>query len=164
LLAQRNTGQWPRSIAIEDASGTMHGLELDPREAECALSEAETAREQFNQEVVAGSIEANARPSAERCRWCDFRVLCGPFWTSLTADWEQRAAMGAIRDAGAINDGAYAVIDVERPSHTVGRRVHVSLMPGAIPSDATRLAVVDWQGAASADSVRARWSTLVRAW
>ena len=36
ILVQRTTGQWPSSIAVEDASGNRYDQPLDPDEAETA--------------------------------------------------------------------------------------------------------------------------------
>jgi RecB family exonuclease len=164
VLVHRTTGDWPASIAVEDASGGQHVLPLDPADAESALHEVELAVEAFNQNVTTNDFTATADPTADRCRWCAYRVLCQPFWEALTSEWDQRATLGTVAEARTSEGGAFVDLSVESPADRAGRVVHVSLLPSPLPALATKAAIVDWTGASESGAVRARWSTTVRAW
>ena len=93
FLVQRTYGEWPKSVAVEDASGLQHVLILDPAEADVVLGEVESARDGFNSSVETGDFVANAQPNPDICRWCDYRVQCGPFWDSLSSDWTNEPSL-----------------------------------------------------------------------
>lgn len=164
VLVHAETGSWPTSIAVEDASGQKYEEALDPDEAKATLAEVLEAVRQFNEHTKAIDLLDTARPDAERCRWCPFRVVCSPYWDALRADWEHRAALGSVRDSGAAETGAFVTLDIEHPADRAPRTVHISGLAQAIPDGAAHLAVVDWAGVATAEDVRARWTTMSRAW
>jgi RecB family exonuclease len=164
VLVERTTGSWPGSVAVEDASGNVYERPLDPAQAESALSETLTAVERFNNAVVKDSLVAEASPSPDRCRWCDFRSICGPFWASVRNTWDQRSAMGSIIETGGDGLARFVRINVEQPSDRAGTTVHIAGLTSNIPADATHAAVVDWVGAPELAEVRARWSTKIRTW
>lgn len=164
VLVERTTGSWPESVAVEDASGNVYERPLDPAEAESALSESLTAVERFNDAVANDSLIAEASPSPDRCRWCDFRPVCGPFWASVRLDWGQRSAMGSIIETGGDGQARFVRINVEQPKDRAGTTVHLAGLASDIPAEATNVAVVDWVGAPEVGEVRARWSTKTRTW
>ena len=164
VLVQRTTGQWPSSIAVEDASGNRYSQPLDPDEAEVALSETRAAVNSFNAAAASSSLLANAKPNQDQCRWCDYRVLCEPFWDALTSEWGQRSALGSVVGLGESNEGAFVSIAVNSPRDRAGTRIHVAGLPAPLSSGITKVAITDWTGMAEADDVRARWSTTIRAW
>jgi RecB family exonuclease len=164
ILVHRSTGEWPNSVAVEDASGIQYIMPLDPADAESALSEVEAAKTSFNKSVETGDFISNADPTSDRCRWCAFRVLCHPFWKELASDWGQRAACGTVEEVGTSDGGAYVAFTVESPVEMAGRVVHVSSLPKSLPVTATKVAIVDWAGASESGAVRARWSTTIREW
>lgn len=164
VLVQRSTGNWPATVAVEDASGKTYEIELDPARAEAALSETLAAVERFNGGVANNSLLNDASPSPERCQWCDFRPICGPFWAAVKSDWGQRSALGSIAGVGGSGSARYVRIAVEHPQDRAGAVIHVAGIVGDLPPDTTHVAVVDWLGAAETDEVRFRWSTKMRAW
>jgi RecB family exonuclease len=164
VLVERTTGSWPASVAVEDASGNVFERALDPAQAESALSESLAAVERFNHALSQESLLAEATPSPDRCRWCDFRPVCGPFWASVRADWGQRSAMGSIVETGGDGEARFLRIDIERPNDRASSRIHVAGLRSGIPADATHVAIVDWIGAPEVGEVRARWSTKTRSW
>jgi RecB family exonuclease len=164
VLAHRSTGEWPSEIAIEDASGAQVSIELDPSDAEAALAEVLAAVSAFNEDVRSADFRMKAEPNADRCRWCAFRVSCGPYWQELRTDWEHRSVFGEIEEAGGSGSGGYARVSVASPVDLVGRSVHVSSLAESLSSEATHLAMVDVGGSVASEDVRARWSSLWRAW
>ena len=164
VLLHRIEGQWPVSIDLEDASGNTYSQPLIPAEAEAALAEATSAADSFNQAVVESRLLAVAEPSPDRCRWCDFRVACAPFWKALTTDWSQRAVTGSIVDHGDRPTGHYITIKVDYPRDLAGTTLHISGLPAPISPDATKAAATDWVGATGTQGYRAHWSTTIRTW
>ena len=164
VLVHRTSGQWPSSIAVEDASGNRFSQSLDPDEAEATLTEALSATESFNAAVKSSSLVSGADPDPERCRWCDFRIICGPFWGALTNEWGQRSTLGSIAGSGDSKGGSFVSVTVHSPRDRAGTVVHVSGLPAAMPSGASRVAITDWVGLADGYDARARWSTKIRTW
>lgn len=166
VLVNRTTNEWPRSIAIENASGTQYRSSLDPEEAEAALGEVQRAIAHFNAALAnPASLLSAATPSSDTCRWCAYRVVCGPYWSNLSTDWNHgAAACGTIIDTGSADDGNYLRLNVESPTDLTAEEFHISQLAVPVPESATRAAVVDGAGASGALHVRGRWSTTVRAW
>lgn len=164
VLAHRSTGEWPAEIAIEDASGAQVAIGLDSSEAETALVEVLAAVNSFNKDAGSADFRTKAEPNPDLCRWCAFRVSCGPYWRELRTDWEHRAVFGEIEEAGGSDSGGYARVSVASPVDLVGRSVHVSSLAESLSSEATHLAIVDVGGSVASESVRARWSSMWRSW
>lgn len=164
VLAQRANGTWPSEIAIEDASGAQMSIEFDPEAAEEALAEALDAVDLFNEHITTVDFRTTAAPEADRCRWCAFRVVCGPYWQELRSDWGHRSAFGTVDSAGTSPQGGFVRIHLDSPIDLAGRQLHVSALAEAVPGDASHAAVVDVSGTIASEDVRARWSTVVRTW
>jgi RecB family exonuclease len=164
VLAHRASGEWPKTIAVEDASGFQHVIPLVPEEAESAVAEVSNAVEAFNKSVRAGDFEDVAKPSSERCRWCAFRVVCRPFWEVLRSDWDQRAVFGAVIEMGSTDAGEFVVVKVESPEDRAGQTLHVSAFANTIPPTTLRAAIVDWRGSWESGTARTHWSTTIRTW
>jgi len=164
VLAQRSTGEWPSEIAIEDASGAQTSIALDPSEAEAALVEVLAAVSAFNDDARSADFRMKAEPNPDRCRWCAFRVSCGPYWRELRTDWEHRSVFGEIKETGDAPGGGFARVSVSSPVDLAGKTIHVSALPESLNPGATHLAIVDVSGAVAGQEVRARWSSIWRAW
>jgi len=164
VLAHRSSGEWPSEIAIEDASGAQVSIEFQPTDAEAALTEALAAVSAFNKDVFSADFRKEAEPNADRCRWCAFRVSCGPYWRELRTGWKHRSVFGEIEEAGTSDGGGYARVTVASPVELVGRSVHVSSLAERLSSEATHLAIVDVGGEVAFEDVRARWLSIWRAW
>jgi len=164
VLVHRTTGKWPTSIAVEDTSGRCYNEPLDSGEAEAALEEVLAAVASFNKAITTRTLVAEANPNPERCRWCDFRVLCRPFWEALTSEWSQGSAFGSVTKAGDSQAGAFVSFVVESPQDQAGTMVHISGLSQSLPVDTEKVATTDWTGTPEAGGGRARWATIVRTW
>lgn len=164
VLVHRTNGEWPTSIAVEDASGNRYSQPLDAARAEDALADVQAAVAGFNSAIGDGSLVASASPDSERCRWCEFRVICAPFWEAVSSEWGQRSVLGSVVETGRSEMGTYVSISVESPADRAVTDAHISGLPSALPSGATRIAITDFTGSPEAADVRARWSTVVRTW
>jgi len=164
VLVHRTTDKWPASIAIEGTSGCCYNEQLDPEEAETVLDEVLAGVASFNEAAAAGTLVAEARAEPDRCRWCDFRVVCRPFWEKLTSDWEQRSAFGSIVKTGESPGGSFVSFVLESPQDQTGTMLHIAGLPRPLLADAKKIAITDWRGVAGAGNGRARWSTITRTW
>lgn len=164
VLIHRTTGKWPHSVAVEDATGCRHEMALAPSDAEEELARVESMVAKFNSRKSPGEFFDGATPSPERCRWCSYRPLCGPFWRELTTEWGQQAAFGSIKERGWTDSGGYVRLEVESPRDRSEREILIGGLSGQIAETSTHVAAVDWRGGIDARSVRARWMTLVREW
>jgi CRISPR/Cas system-associated exonuclease Cas4 (RecB family) len=166
LLVHRTTGMWPASIAVEDASGHRYEEPCDPAEAEAAAGRVQAAVALFNERVTRGRRLPDAAPDADTCRWCPYRVVCGPYWHALRSGWDHRAAAGAITHSGTGGgDGHFnVVIAIKSPNDRAGEELHLASVPGPPQPSNTHIAAVDWAPGGGRGQARARWSTLVRTW
>lgn len=166
VLVHRTTGSWPASIAVEDAAGHRYEEPCDPAEAEAASSQVQAAVAMFNERVARGGRLPDPAPDADTCRWCPYRVVCGPYWHALRSGWEHRSAAGAITHCGVGGDDGHSnvVMAIERPSDRAGEELHLASLPSPPQPGDTCIATVDWVPGGGAGQARARWSTLVRTW
>lgn len=162
-LVHRTTGAWPSAIAVEDAAGAQYREDLDPAEAEATLDEVLAAVAAFNTAARDEDLISRAAPDADRCRWCAHRVVCGPYWSALQTGWGHRAVLGSVTASGTSEEGTYVALSTESPTERSGRTVHVAGLAGPTLRT-TKVAVVGWAGPPEVDEIRARWSTILRAW
>jgi RecB family exonuclease len=163
VLVHRKSGVWPSAIAVEDATGVQYREHLDPAEATLALGEVLAAVAAFNAAAQEMDFVATATPDADRCRWCAYRVVCGPYWSALKPEWGHRAVLGSVTASGTSEEGTYVALTTESPTGRSGKTVHVAGIAGT-PLRTRKVAVVDWAGPSEVDEIRARWSTNLRAW
>lgn len=164
VLVRQETGEWPSEIAIEDASGGQISMPLEVAEAEATAKEVAEAVRAFNELNGTGHIVEAARPTAERCRWCAFRVVCAPYWHRLRSDWGHRSLLGEVLEVGNSDHGTFVRLRVESPVDLAGSVVHVSVLPAPLGSSDKWMAAVGVEGDPVLAEVRARWSTTVRIW
>ena len=164
VLVQRTSGKWPAEIAIENASGEQTVAPLDPAEAEIALGQVLTAVADFNKHIGDPSQNLTAQPSAETCRWCAYKVVCGPYWLELRTDWNHHSVLGEISAMGSSDRGAYVDVRVASPTDWTTSTVHLASVPQLPSSDSTWIAGADLRSSADPGALRARWSSRIRAW
>lgn len=164
VLAHRSTGEWPAELAIEDASGAQSSIVLESDVAESALSEVMAAVGAFNEHIEAKDLVDRAEPTADRCRWCAFRVACGPYWEALHSDWGHRSALGGVVASDESAMAGFALLQVESPVDLAGTVLHISALASPPAEGSTRMAVTDLAGDPARGDVRARWSTNIRSW
>lgn len=164
VLVHRSTGEWPTEVAIEDASGARSTIVLDAVTAEEALAEVMSAVDAFNEHVANEDIVERAEPTADRCRWCPFRVVCGPYWRSLRSDWGHHSALGVVIRSDQSERGGYADVLVESPVDLEGSLVRISGLATAPEGDGSHLAATDVAGDPASGDMRARWSSTIRIW
>jgi CRISPR/Cas system-associated exonuclease Cas4 (RecB family) len=163
VLVERTRGEWPAEIAIENASGEQMASPLDPAEAEAALAEVLAAADDFNRRIdESGAFDA--RPSAETCRWCAYRVVCDSYWSAVRVDWEHRSFLGEVTGSGTSGEGAFVDLRLESPVDATSSSVHLTGLPAKPQSDSVWFAAVDVRGLVDPKDARARWSSRIRSW
>src|SRR5262249_30405231 len=83
-LWQRTHGEWPRTASVQMVDGARISFQIDPVEVQAVVARARAALDGFNGLVSQGCSPMDlATPSADACRGCDYRVVCGPFFGAL---------------------------------------------------------------------------------
>lgn len=163
VLVRAAFAQWPARLSIENAFGRRASIAVDPGEAENAARDAKWAMDQYNEAISRGreTSLAMAAPSGATCRWCDVKVACAPFWTSLDPDWEGGSVMGQITASARAKRGWTVEIAVQFPAAQAGARAVAYQLPEYDwPNTDGSLAIC---GAARASNslYRCRWDTVV---
>jgi hypothetical protein len=161
VLVYRTHGEWPAEIALEGANGVQHVFDLDAEEALATEQEVLEAVDRFNHHVETDEVAPSARPGADGCRHCPYRVVCHPYWQALSPLWEHASVLGSIVEAGENHVELRTASPAERPSA-------VARISGVAPGVGSRgrwFAAVDLRPAPgrSSDFV-ARWSSVLNEW
>jgi hypothetical protein len=164
VLLQRSNGQWPAEIAIENASGEQFVLALDPTAAELLLTETVVEVSSFNERAADRTLDLEARPGPETCRWCDYRTCCDAYWQALQLDWGHQSVVGSIELAGTDELGAHADLHVVAPLDLGATETHITGLSELPQSGARWLAAADLRQIRDPRSLGARWSSRIATW
>lgn len=151
-------------MAIEDPSGRRWEETVTSGSIAAVVTEVTDARTVYERAAEADALEQLAAPSADTCRHCPYRLVCGPYWHSLEVAWSHGSVAGAIDDARLAPVGSIMELRVESPIDAGGSRWIVSAVPESVAAVAGRVAVVDAELTDTPQQLRWRWSTMVRRW
>lgn len=157
----------PTTVAIETGDGKRYSEQITNSDIEAAVQEAVGLVENFNASL-GGSFEPKADPSADTCRYCNYRSVCDPYWESLRLDWRQSAQRprsdirGNISGQEETAGGTSLTVDVRSPSDWPGPTCHVTPVIGEIPGDASRVSIVDAVAMAGGENLKISWDTIVQ--
>lgn len=84
-LIRENEGALPVRATVQSLIDGAHDVDVNPETVEHVVNEALCLLEDYNREVGVGAIAG--RPSANTCRWCDFKAVCRDFLKSAEASW-----------------------------------------------------------------------------
>lgn len=157
------TGDWADEIAIENASGERSVLPYRSSEALASVAEVLEARDDFNRRDSEAQV-GSASPDPDGCRYCEYRVVCGPYWESMSVDWRHGALWGEVSAASTASTGTLVELVVEAPQEWAGEPVHVVSVPLGAADVRSRLAVTGAIGRAGSSSMRMRWYGRARSW
>ena len=164
VLCHRKYGEWPDEIVIENASGEQYSRALDPDKAEAALAEACALVNEFNESVAEpAEFLSRASPSAEVCRWCEFRVVCRPYGDTSSVDWDHRVVGGEIVGVSETAIGLSVTVAPTVPAG-LSNQVTISKVLAPIPPSARYIVADGVRGALDSADVAAVWSTRIRVW
>ena len=155
-LVQASTGDLPRHIAIEDAAGRRWQETITPDIVEAAIAEATKARDEYQRAESRGALAALARPAPDNCRWCPYRLVCEPYWTSLEKAWRQGSVAGMTEPS---SDGSTIELIADSPIDSRGRRWTVSAVPASVVSAGSYLTIVDAERTEAEEHLRWKWRT-----
>jgi RecB family exonuclease len=95
-LFHAKSGTWPDTASIQYVGGETRTFDVNPAEAEKVVAEMLAALDEVN--GFRGDSERLARPSATACRWCEFKVACAPFYSTVDAGWglSDRHVLGVV--------------------------------------------------------------------
>jgi CRISPR/Cas system-associated exonuclease Cas4 (RecB family) len=143
-------GQLPTVGVIADASGKETSFTIDSVAVTGALQEAQQAVSSFNNAVAGGDVPA--RPEETACRYCPFRIVCWPYWTSGARS--VRDVRGTVLDEHDANSFKVDTGDAEL--------LRVVITQGCpMPGVGDEIAVLDVE-AAGPNTVKMRWDSAMR--
>jgi hypothetical protein len=115
--------------------------------------------------VAAGApAEALAAPSAEACKYCEYRIACPPFFRDydLSWGWYRIHVLGVVRSVETYGQQAAVILTAQAPT---AKDIRARTWPMPLkPAVGSRIAVVDAAPTAQPDEIRMTWETRVAVW
>lgn len=166
-LVKATTGSWPSTVVLEIATGHQYAEAVDRAEVESVLAALSGLIARYNAAVATGrpkDVEALASADAQTCHRCPFRIVCRPFWSSLTTSWDppQRAVLGTIEAPGQAANGFHADVFADSPVDQRGTTWRVAGLSSS-PAGG-RLAIIDARGGPADRHLQSRESSVWRSW
>jgi hypothetical protein len=160
-LVGAQTGDLPKRIAIEDASGRRWEEPVDPDDVQATIQELERARSKYEGTAALGDFTALAQPSPDNCRLCPYRPVCRPYWSTLETSWQHGSVAGTIATAKVVQADSVITVDATSPLDSRGHTWTVSSVqePGAVTGRSTTIVDAELTGALR--HLRCRWWTTV---
>jgi PD-(D/E)XK nuclease superfamily len=137
FLVKEVLGRWPVHGVLLPFAGPGLEVPLDPDECRRAATEAVALLNEYNAKVTAGATPHQlANPSPATCKWCSFKLVCAPFWSSVDPNWsgqlDAAVVEGILREPPRTVQGGAAAslaIDVHRGSEGQGNLQLAPLNP-----------------------------------
>jgi hypothetical protein len=122
FLVNESLGWWPTTGILLPPVGPGAHLDLEPDACTVEATDAVALLDEYNAELQRStSVRSLASPSASTCKWCQFKLVCSPFWEAVRPDWaaqlESAVVEGIVQDVPTSIHGGAAVslsISVER--------------------------------------------------
>ena len=87
-LIHETLGRWLQRGVLLPAVGPGVEIQLHQQDCEREALEAVGLLEAYNDKVADNvPVTDFAAPSPVNCKWCPYKVLCRPFWTTASTDW-----------------------------------------------------------------------------
>jgi len=159
---------WPLHGAIEGLDGVRRVVALDRSEGEDLVAEALSRVDAFNAATGFDGLEQLANPTADACRYCDYRGACAAFLRAVEPDWEGGGRTFAGEASQVQAHGAVLNVTVAMElGNFVAPSTQVNLigLPLGIEVSAGQwVSVVDAASTASPVDFRPRWQTILWSW
>ena len=159
-------GEWPRRASIQRLDGRRLTFDVDPREAERVAADLVADLDEYNlrvaQEIAPSEL---ASPSADVCRYCQFRVVCPPFFAAASPEWgwARKSVLGRVTDVRCVRNIARVDIRLEAGNVADVDTVHLINVPiECVPDIAARVAVIDAIGRGA--DLKLAWDSVICAW
>lgn len=153
------TGDRVSEIAVEDASGRRWTHPLDHDEVNALVGLIQSTRNTYEAARVRGTLETLAAPSSDGCRWCPYRVTCGPYWATLESTWSHASVLGHIDKVLPAADGSILEMTADSPIDSTGSGWIVSLAPAETAVAGSQITVAGAELTGTERHLRWRWST-----
>jgi hypothetical protein len=129
FLVKEVLGWWPSRGVLLPYAGAGVEVRLDPSECTREATEAVARLDDYNSKVTGGeSPEQLAEPSPRTCKWCSFKLICAPLWSTVGVEWSKQLDGAIVEGVAhepprAIHGGAAKslAIDVQKGSEERGR-------------------------------------------
>src|SRR5581483_5768535 len=90
-LVKKTLGWWPRRGLLLPLLGPGVEIAVDPATCETEAKAAVSLLDTYNRKIAAQSdVAILASPALGSCKWCPFKLVCPPFWTSVSPEWSGR--------------------------------------------------------------------------
>jgi hypothetical protein len=110
-LVSAALGERPTHVAIDSRKGRFP-LQVSWPSVETDAQRLAQLRSDFNVALEAGAPKLEANPSAQNCRYCPFRLVCGPSQVTVSEEWRLPLVVtGNVR--AVYEDQARTVIDLD---------------------------------------------------
>jgi hypothetical protein len=159
-LVELVTGDRVSEIAIEDASGQIWAEPLERDEVQAMVQELQRVRALYETARDDGDLASTAVPSGDVCRWCPFRITCGPYWAALNSTWDHGSALGTIERSLPAAEGSILEMNIDSPTDSAGPGWIISMAPAEIAIAGSLVAITGAESTGTDRHLRWRWSTL----
>lgn len=153
-LVQCTSGRLPDDLVVLDARGHEEVSAVLPTEVAAVVKQAQDAVAAFNDQVARGSVPG--KPAPDTCRWCEFRVVCGDYWSARgDGEWATNDAAGRVTEVR----GEEVLLEPAAAAGAIPSRL---LLAGDDVPAAGDLVVATDLEVAGYDTARMRWSSRLR--
>jgi hypothetical protein len=129
LLVRETLGWWPSRGVLLPLAGTGVQVVLEPEECVREAMEAVALLDLYNGKLLAGAAaEELAAPLPANCQFCPYKLLCRPFWYTVSSVWSGQidgvAIEGPLTSAPGLIYGGVArsiSLDIQAGSETPRR-------------------------------------------
>lgn len=145
-LVRKILGWWPERGILVPMVGPGVEIELEPEDCEREAAEAVELLNIYNDTIASDTDLINlARPSANTCKWCSYKIICSSFWTQASPGWSASldgiAVEGRVTGTQIIHGGAAIAITVKIEGGTeTPRSVQIAPLNPATHTSVTALA------------------------
>jgi hypothetical protein len=155
------TGEMPVKMAVEGPAGRRWEEEVTSASVAAAVGEVTALRARFTATVSEGRVESLAAPGEETCRWCPYRLVCGPYWDSLETSWGHGSVLGRILRREYRPGGVVITVRVESPVDAAASEWKVA-GPVRLPGVPGQVLAIIAAEIADDSILRWTWSTVIQ--
>lgn len=112
-LVEVELGVLPRTCVVTDPRGREVELAVDASTVRQVVHELTSMREEFNRSLR--GLGPEARPAADVCSGCPFRVECEPYWVARESTWPSLDVRGVVSTLYSDGSIELELSGVERP-------------------------------------------------
>jgi hypothetical protein len=97
-LVEEQLGMCPRKGVLVPMQGAAVEVSLDPQACAAEADEAVGLLDAYRCLLDAAFVASDlATPSAQACRWCQYKTLCPAFWENVNEAWTESLGSACVR-------------------------------------------------------------------